>query len=79
MGYGFIALLLIKIAPNLSDINAQSEDSFKDLGAESSDLSKCPLRLMVGAFPGMISLIAQSLGALEAVRCDPFTDPQATN
>ena len=71
--------MLIKSAPNLSDFNVQSEDSFKDSGAESSDLSKCPLRLMVGAFLGISSLIAQSLGAVEAVRCDPFTDHQTTN
>lgn len=79
IGLWFHCSLAIKSAPNLSDFNVQSEDSFKDSGAESSDLSNCPLRLTVGAFLGIILLIAQSLGAVEAVRCDPFTDHQTTN
>ena len=42
-------------------------------------ISVSALRLMVGAFPGIISLIALSLGAVEAVRCDPFIDLHTTS
>lgn len=49
LGYGFIAVLLIKSVPNLPDLGVQFEDSFKGLLAESSNLSNHPLRLLVGA------------------------------